>query len=89
MEDIPEGPSKLCCFSIHGELKEHCQSVGASCGSVKCREAHANGLNLTYHLVLSVLNVMTVFLPPKPACAVSLKVLFLVLYSQYLCFISP
>ena len=49
----------------------------------------ANGLNLTYHLVLSVLNVMTVFLPPKPACVVSLKVLFLVLYSQYLYFISP
>ena len=37
--------------------------------------------NVTYHLVLSGLNVMTVSLPLIPACVVSLKVLFLVHYS--------
>ena len=38
-----------------------------------------NSLNLTYHLVLSRLNIMTVCLPLIPACVVS-KVLFLVHY---------
>ena len=38
---------------------------------------YSNGLSLTYHLALSMLNVINASLPPIPVCVVFPKVLFL------------